>query len=149
HGPPEATDEGPEARPTDTAAARRPAAALPAVPGSGGGQGRWAMTSVLTRKHEGRLKGVDRANREIQFIATTQEPDRDGEVVVTAGIDLSAYQQNPLLCLDHSTTQRIGHVDALVRTTVNGVPALVGRATVLPPGISAVADQAYGEIVNG
>ena len=40
-------------------------------------------------------------DRDVRFVASTSEPDREGDVVVTAGIETDAYQKNPVIPFAH------------------------------------------------
>ncbi len=73
------------------------------------------------------VKGLD--GRRISFIASHEKVDRDGEVVLIAGIDTTEFQRNPVLCLQHQSQQTaVARVENLRRTRIDGAPALVGIA---------------------
>ena len=109
-----------------------------------------SATTYRVNKHvHCMVKAVDRQQRQIEFVASRQEIDRDGDVIVTDGIDVSNYRRNPTLLLQHDRTVRFGRTDSLIFRPVDGVNALIGRATVLPAGVSAEADQAYAELLHG
>ena len=108
-----------------------------------------ALDGFTRKQFTGTIKTVDRAKREIEFVATRQEVDADSEVIVTRGIDLTRYLRNPTLLLEHDRGERFGRVDSLVVQTVDGADALVCRATILPGGVSPAADQAYAELLHG
>lgn len=97
----------------------------------------------------GEIKQVDTKKREIEFIASRQEVDADGDVVVAKGINTTRYEMNPTMLVDHDRAHRFARVDALWLGSVRGADALLGRATVLPPGVSGEVDQAYAELVHG
>ncbi|TKB75262.1 MAG: hypothetical protein E8D45_07860 [Nitrospira sp.] len=100
-------------------------------------------------KRFGVIKAIDRAHREIEFVASRQEIDRDGDVIITRGIDTANFRRNPVLLLDHDRGQRLGRVDSLtVERDAFGVDQLVGRASILPAGVSPAADQAYAELLH-
>lgn len=106
------------------------------------------LTEYRKQTH-GTIKAVDRTKREIEFVASRQEVDRDGEVMLARGIDTQAFMKNPVLLLDHDRFRRFGRVDSLRVSTVDGAEALIGRASIVPPGVSAEADQAYAELLHG
>ena len=109
-----------------------------------------SITSYTVNKHtHGVLKAVNRGNREIEFVASRQAVDRDGEVILTRGIDTANYRRNPTFLLQHDRAVRFGRTDSLTFQTVDGADALVGRATVLPARVSAEVDQAYAELLHG
>lgn len=68
-------------------------------------------------------------SRRITFIASHEKVDRDGDVIVVAGIDLTAFQRNPLLMRQHNRQEGVGRVEHLRKTTIDGAAALVGEAT--------------------
>ncbi len=41
------------------------------------------------------------AERDVRFVASTSEPDREGDVIVTSGIETEAYQRNPVVPFAH------------------------------------------------
>ena len=95
------------------------------------------------------IKQVNRDNREIEFVASKEETDRDNEVIVVRGIDLSNFRKNPVMLLQHDPRTRFGRVDGLRVERIDGVDALLGRASVLPFGINPEVDQAYQEMLHG
>ena len=109
-----------------------------------------SKVSVTYKQILGEIKQIDRSRREFEFVASCQEVDADKEVVVTRGIDTETrYAQNRTMFLNHDPSRRYARVDALWLGSVRGADALLGRATVLPPGVSAEADQAYAEMIHG
>lgn len=105
---------------------------------------------TLYQKHaHGLLKAVSADRREFTFVANRYEVDRDSEVVVPSGLDVSEFQRNPVLLTFHDHQKIAGRVVALTLGAVGGVPAWVGVGRVDPPGTSAVADEAYGRIQSG
>lgn len=107
------------------------------------------MTYTVNKHVHCLLKAVDRKQRQIEFIASRQAVDRDGEVILTRGIDTTGYQRNPTFLLQHDRAVRFARTDSLTLQTVDGADALLGRATVLPAGVSAEVDQAYAELLHG
>ena len=67
--------------------------------------------------------------RRITFIASHEKVDRAGEVIMVAGIDLTAFQRNPVLLRQHNRQEVVGRVERLRKTTIDGADALVGEAT--------------------
>ncbi len=94
----------------------------------------------------GTVKQVDPARREIEFIASQQIVDRDGDLTITAGIRTENCRT---LIRAHKPDDTLARIDAFQKPSINGVPSLVGRATFLPAGVSAVADQAFAEAQHG
>lgn len=106
------------------------------------------MTKLHKHFHGG-VKQVDRARREIRFVASRQEVDRDGEVIIVKGISTANYRKNPVLLSRHDHTFNLGKVDALTVERLDDADTLTGTATILPAGISPEADQAYEMILAG
>ena len=80
-----------------------------------------STTSYRVNKHIHCLvKAVDRGRREIQFLASHQKVDRDGDVVVTTGISTDSYKRNPVLLLQHDRTVRFGRTDSLTLQRIDG-----------------------------
>ena len=42
------------------------------------------------------IRGIDEANRTIEFVASTEAVDRYGDVIRVAGWKLDAYKKNPV-----------------------------------------------------
>lgn len=84
--------------------------------------------------------------RRISFIASHEKVDRDSEVIVIAGIDLTGFLGNPRMLLHHDRTQSIANVENLRRTKIDGAPALLGEATFpdRPQSNEALADVRAG-----
>ena len=96
-----------------------------------------------------RIKANGAEHRLIEFIASQEFVDRDGDVIKVSGINVANYMRAPVLAIDHDLTKILGRTLELTKTVRDGVPALVGRAEILPVGLSPVADQAWGEVVSG
>jgi hypothetical protein len=47
-------------------------------------------------------KGIDEENRIIPFIVSPEQVDRDGDLIKVGGIDLSAYEKNPVVHYNHA-----------------------------------------------
>lgn len=75
--------------------------------------------------------------RQVQVVCSSAQVDRMGEIVVQDGIDLSAFQANPVCLWSHDPTVPIG------RATNIGLRGGVLQADVefAPEGISAKADE--------
>ncbi len=83
--------------------------------------------------------------RQVRVICSTAEVDRAGDVVVQAGIDLSAYRRNPVVLWNHDPEQPIAR--ALEIGLVDGrLQALVQFP---PEGVSARADEVHGLVKAG
>ncbi|MCS6305999.1 MAG: HK97 family phage prohead protease [Nitrospira sp.] len=107
------------------------------------------MLASIHKHAHGVLKGISREQREIRFVATRLEVDRDGEVVVPSGMDTANYDKNPTVLLQHDPLSPIGRVVSLRLGLVDGVPGWIGIARIDPPGTSEAADRAYRQIASG
>lgn len=82
---------------------------------------------MTTKQGVVQVKSAD--GRRISFIASHEKVDRDGEVVLIAGIDTTEFQRNPVLCLQHQSQQTaVARVENLRRTRIDGAAALIGDA---------------------
>ncbi len=83
---------------------------------------------TTTRKHlHAVVKQVDRQKRQIEFIASHEQVDREGELVLISGMDRSEYLLNPILLLEHARGMRFGRTDSLTQT----IPASNGGSQVM------------------
>ncbi len=93
------------------------------------------------------LKQVDTARREVEFIATHQVPDGEGQVVLTHGVDLRRYLANPVILLQHDLDKPVGRTVTLVQKELDGFPALIGEAVF--PEDDEDAERCYRKIKAG
>lgn len=103
----------------------------------------------IVKHREAAVRQVDERRRLVDFIASTQEVDRDQEVVITRGIDLTAFRLNPTFLLDHDRRAPLGRVVALGVERLGNHDALTGTAEILAAGTSQRADEAWAEIKAG
>jgi len=107
-------------------------------------------TTTVVHKHaHALLKGISRNQREVRFVATRFEIDRDGEVIDPNGLDVKAYKKNPVFLLQHNPDRPIGRVTSLNLGLVDEALAWTGVARIDPPGTSDDADRAYKQIDAG
>jgi HK97 family phage prohead protease len=85
------------------------------------------------------------APRQVQFIASTSDVDRDGDRILPDGIDLTNYVKNSVLLRDHDPTRPVARASGL---RVIG-KALQGYGNFPPEGASACADETYNLIIAG
>ena len=83
------------------------------------------------------IKSSGVGEREIRAIASTSSQDRDGDIMIAAGCNLTDYKRNPVVLWQHDPDHPIGRADA----TINGtrIEALIQFA---PAGASRKADEA-------
>lgn len=79
------------------------------------------------------------------FVMSTQEKDRDGDVVFTSGIDLSTFLPNPICLLNHRSADPIGTWSNVSKQAKQ----MVGDATLGPAGVSPECDKIAGLIGAG
>lgn len=99
----------------------------------------------MTKQLTAQVKGLD--GRRIEFIASHEKVDRDGEVVLVVGIDTAAFMNNPLMFVQHDTQQiAAARVTSLRKTTLDGALALIGVAEFpdRPQSDAALADVRAG-----
>lgn len=92
----------------------------------------------------------DAQARSARFIMTTQDVDRYGDVVVTAGADLTQFMLNPVGLLFHnSRTWPVAHWDN-IKTIKGTMPRMEGDFVMLPSGgpVKEI-DEAAWMIENG
>lgn len=80
-----------------------------------------------------------------RFVMSTQDQDRDGDIVYTAGIDLSGFSANPICLLNHRHADPIGTWANLAK----GDRRLEGDAVLGPAGTTPEIDKAAGLIGAG
>ncbi|MBK9949207.1 MAG: HK97 family phage prohead protease [Nitrospira sp.] len=105
---------------------------------------------TLQHKHaHGVVKSISRDQREFSFIANRLEVDRDSEVVVPSGLDITEFQANPVLLAFHDHLKPIGRVTSLTLRMVDGIPSWVGVGRLDPPGTSDDSDKAHRQVQSG
>lgn len=83
--------------------------------------------------------------RQVRIVANTEDVGRDGIILVTSGIDLTAYRRNPVVLWMHDPEQPIAKA-ATVETRGTDLVALVQ----FPPlGASPLADEKFSLIQAG
>jgi HK97 family phage prohead protease len=80
-----------------------------------------------------------------RFVMSTQETDRDGDVVFTAGIDSAQFMKNPIALLNHRSDQPIGTWGALSKKP----KSLEGDVSLIEEGKVEKADEAAALIASG
>ncbi len=87
--------------------------------------------------------------RTVEFIASQEIQDRDGDVIMCAGINLGDFMRNPVFLGDHDTKFILGRVTKLWKDRLPDGWALLGKADILPAGTSARVDEAFTAIKHG
>jgi hypothetical protein len=85
------------------------------------------------------------SKRQIRVIMSTEDPDREGEIVVQRGINFDTFRSNPVVLWGHDTRQPIAK--CIEVGFVNGkAMALVQFPDI---GVSTKSDEVYGLIMAG
>ena len=108
-----------------------------------------AMTGLHLKHLESAIKAIDPARRHMTVIASIEQPDRDSELILIDGIDLSDFRRNPIFLADHNHHQPIGHVPRLWIEHRREGKALMAEVELLPPGALAKADEVWAAIGEG
>jgi len=106
--------------------------------------------SQRTKHFDAAVKQVDEQRRRITFVASAQVVDRDGDVIVTAGIDTSRFTRNSVLLGYHDSSFPIGRVLNLTRGALDDgrTPALIATAELLPAGTERI-DEVWALVQFG
>jgi len=91
------------------------------------------------------FKEVDEAQRIISGLVTTINQDRDGDVISPDEIDLSSYEENPVLLLGHNPNQPIGRAISIEKKA----DGIYVSFQLLDEGTTKEADQAYSMAKQG
>ena len=84
-------------------------------------------------------------DRQVRLRASTESLGRDGLIVVTSGIDLSAYRANPIMLFQHDPMHPVASASEVA---IDGTD-LVVLADFPPAGISRKADETCGLVKAG
>jgi HK97 family phage prohead protease len=92
------------------------------------------------------VKRLDRKNRTITFIGTKETPDRTGDIVRAAGIELENFQKNPVFLWNHNTAiPAIGRIQS-VTLSGNG---LLFDVEFAPSDVDEFADGIFKRFAEG
>lgn len=81
----------------------------------------------------------------VRVICSTEDMDRGGEVIVQAGIDLTAYRRNPVVLFQHDPGQPVARAEEIKLEDGR----LVAVVRFPPPGVSPRADECRGLVKAG
>lgn len=84
----------------------------------------------------------DATNRSANFVMTTQQMDRYGDIVVTKGGDLSEFEKNPVVLWAHNSRGFPIGMWSDIKKIGGGRPRMEGRANLAPEETTDEADQA-------
>ncbi|MCU7837022.1 MAG: phage major capsid protein [gamma proteobacterium symbiont of Taylorina sp.] len=91
------------------------------------------------------FKDVDESQRIISGLITTTNKDRDGDIITPDEIDLSSYEENPVLLLGHNPNIPIGRAIS-IKKEPEGIHV---SFKLLDEGTTKEADQAYSMAKQG
>lgn len=91
--------------------------------------GKLSVVKATTEK-----KGYDAEKRTARFVMTTEQEDRYGDVVRTAGIDTSNFLKNPVALMGHSHRVSVGNWDNLTKVLSGRPKRMEGDLILLPGG---------------
>ena len=109
-------------------------------------RGRKDEPSMVTKTFAMRTRAAAMDPLECEVTLSTDDIDREGDVVSVAGWHLDAYRRNPVVLAHHD--HKSLPVARMDRLTVVG-DKLVGRLRFPEPGISARADEVRGLVKAG
>jgi HK97 family phage prohead protease len=90
---------------------------------------------MIRRTYTGSISAL--GNREIVARASDENVGRDGLRLVTAGIELGPYRQNPVVLFGHDPSRPVGRCSSIRATGAE----LIARIEFAPAGASELADQ--------
>ncbi len=113
-------------------------------PASGGREDKGPEPSGVQRKtFAGVTKDVE--GRSVVSVISSENEDRDGDVVEVRGIDLSHFRRNPIVLFQHSPSLPIARATDI---SLQG-NQLVATAEFPPAGVSQKADEVLGLLKAG
>ncbi len=108
-----------------------------------------AAPGMVWKHRDQAVRQLDKTTRVVTFVASTEEIDRDGDLVRIRGIDTRSFAKNPVFLQDHDPRLPLGRVTDLWIERFGDHDALLGKAELLPPGSSSRIDEAWAEIRGG
>ena len=88
------------------------------------------------------MRGVSEEERTIDFVASTETPDRYGDVIRVAGGSFDQYKKNPVFLWAHNASEPpIGRTVDIA--TEKNPPALIHRVQFADAATSPFADQVF------
>lgn len=93
------------------------------------------QSGVATIIKAGAPPSWDGAKRTARFVMNAQETDRYGDIVITAGIETTEFEKNPVVLLFHDNRKwPVGSWSDLTKVTKGKPPRLEGTVNFLPSG---------------
>lgn len=102
--------------------------------------------TVLRKVRRAAVEAADDDAREVTVIVNTEDPGRDDIVLMTGGIDLTAYRENPVVLAQHEQAWPIARAVEIAPDAQN---RLIARVKFPPAGVSARADEMLGLVRAG
>lgn len=91
----------------------------------------------------------DPEKRKARFIMSTEAPDRDRDIVIQAGIDLTNFQQNPVALYRHYSQFPIGNWTGLSLISAGRPKRTEGDLNFLAEGVDEDADRCARHVAAG
>lgn len=89
-------------------------------------------------------------SRSAEFVMSTQQEDRDGDIVYTAGIDTTEFEKNPVALLFHKSRDfPVGTWSDLRKELGGATPRLLGTCGFVPEGTTQEADVTAKMVAAG
>ena len=92
------------------------------------------------------IKGINKEERQIEFVISTAAEDRYGDVITVSGWDLKMYKQNPVVLFGHVSS--VPPIGKAIKTWKDG-DALRSIAQFMPADLSAFADSIFRMYLEG
>lgn len=90
-------------------------------------------------------KADDDGLRRVDVVLTAEEVDRDGDLVSVKGMDISAYQKNPVVLANHNRAMPVARGENISKDG----DKITGTAVFPPEGEIDEADKAFKNIQHG
>jgi len=83
--------------------------------------------------------------RSARFVMSAQDVDRDGDIIVTAGIDTTEFEKNPIMLVNHNPNLRGGHWENFAKIGKR----MEGDAVFKEAGLNPLIDEAAADVKAG
>ena len=92
------------------------------------------------------IKGINKEERQIEFVISTAAEDRYGDIITVSGWDLKMYKQNPVVLFGHASS--LPPIGKAVKTWKDG-DSLRSIAQFMSADLSAFADSIFRMYMEG
>lgn len=83
--------------------------------------------------------------RSARFVMSAQDVDRDGDIIVTAGIDTTEFEKNPIMLINHNANLRGGQWENFAKVGRR----MEGDAVFKAAGLNPLVDEAAADVKAG